>query len=125
MLLVGVLRALGMRRFEVYRVFVYEAFLLVFSSSLVGALLGTTIGFTIVAQRRSRSLSLSLFNFHHPCALYRLTGCRVLSELPVVFSIDWNSMGLIVIGSLVCALLGTASPLLALLRKSIADTIRG
>ena len=41
---IGVLRAIGLPRSWVYRIYIYEAFILVFSSSLLGIMIGTIVG---------------------------------------------------------------------------------
>jgi ABC-type antimicrobial peptide transport system permease subunit len=47
----GVLRALGLSRFALYRLVAGEAFVLVVSASLLGALVGTAVGYTLMLQQ--------------------------------------------------------------------------
>ena len=45
---IGILRAMGMTRFRLYRVYVYEAYTLVFSSSILGLIIGSAVAYTMV-----------------------------------------------------------------------------
>jgi ABC-type antimicrobial peptide transport system permease subunit len=47
---IAVLRAVGIPKFWVYRIFGIEAFLLVLSSSLLGILIGVVVGYTMTIQ---------------------------------------------------------------------------
>ena len=48
---IAVLRAVGLTRWRVVWVYVYEAFILVFASSMLGVFIGTLVGWTMVLQR--------------------------------------------------------------------------
>merc|ERR1711916_358031 len=48
---IGVLRCVGFRKFPLIRTYVWEAFVLVASSSLLGIAVGVVMGYTIVLQR--------------------------------------------------------------------------
>ena len=43
----GVMRAMGFNKIRITMLYVYEAFILVISSSLSGILIGTLVGFTM------------------------------------------------------------------------------
>ena len=45
---IAVLRALGMTRGRIILIYIYEAFLLVFASSMLGIFIGTLVGWTMV-----------------------------------------------------------------------------
>lgn len=45
---IGVLRAMGLRKTRIYLLYIYEAFILVISSSLLGVMIGTLVGFSMV-----------------------------------------------------------------------------
>jgi len=47
---IGVLRSIGMKKKEITMLYVYEAFVLVFASSLFGILIGTTVSWTMTMQ---------------------------------------------------------------------------
>lgn len=46
----GVLRAVGLNKFQITRVFMYEAFVLTVSAGLIGAFIGIIIAVTITLQ---------------------------------------------------------------------------
>jgi len=47
----GILRAIGVTRFFIIRMYIYEAFVLVISASIVGIIVGTVIAYTLVIQQ--------------------------------------------------------------------------
>ena len=47
----GVLRAIGLTRNRIIMLYIYEAFILVMASSLLGILIGTMVGFTMTLQQ--------------------------------------------------------------------------
>jgi ABC-type antimicrobial peptide transport system permease subunit len=47
---IGIMRATGFTKKRVYLLYIYEAFILVLSSSLLGILIGTIVGFTMTLQ---------------------------------------------------------------------------
>jgi ABC-type antimicrobial peptide transport system permease subunit len=46
----GVLRAMGFTKNRIITMYVYEAFILVVSSSLLGIMIGTVVGFSMTMQ---------------------------------------------------------------------------
>jgi ABC-type antimicrobial peptide transport system permease subunit len=44
---IGVLRAMGLSKRRLYLLYIYEAFILVLSSSLLGIIIGTMVGFSM------------------------------------------------------------------------------
>ena len=46
----GILRAMGFTKNRITILYIYEAFILVMASSMLGVLIGTMIGFTFVLQ---------------------------------------------------------------------------
>lgn len=47
---IGVMRAMGLTKTRIYLLYIYEAFILVFSSSLLGIMIGTMVGFSMTLQ---------------------------------------------------------------------------
>lgn len=45
---VGVLRAMGFTKYRVRMLYFYESLILVFSSSILGVLIGTVVGYTML-----------------------------------------------------------------------------
>jgi putative ABC transport system permease protein len=97
---VGVLKAVGLRRGQLYRVFAAEAVALTVSSGLLGAAMGFLLAWLFVAQ------------------------AAVLMEIPVVFTLPWITL-LATFG--VCAAAGLAAswlPTRRVLRRPVAEILR-
>ena len=47
---IGILRAIGFKRFRIVNLYLYEAIVLVFSSSLLGMLVGMIVSYVFVLQ---------------------------------------------------------------------------
>eukprot|EP00007_Cunea_sp_BSH-02190019_P001337 CAMPEP_0174241540 /NCGR_PEP_ID=MMETSP0417-20130205/23696_1 /TAXON_ID=242541 /ORGANISM="Mayorella sp, Strain BSH-02190019" /LENGTH=1110 /DNA_ID=CAMNT_0015320789 /DNA_START=233 /DNA_END=3562 /DNA_ORIENTATION=- len=48
---IGILRSIGMPKFRLIRIYIYEAFTLVLSASTLGLVIGTLVGWTVSLQR--------------------------------------------------------------------------
>lgn len=48
---IGILRATGMTRNRIIVLYIYESFILVMASSLLGIIIGTMVGFTMTMQQ--------------------------------------------------------------------------
>jgi len=48
---IGILRATGMTKNRIIMLYVYESFILVMASSLLGIIIGTMVGFTMTLQQ--------------------------------------------------------------------------
>jgi ABC-type antimicrobial peptide transport system permease subunit len=48
---IGIMRATGLTKKKVYLLYIYEAFILVLSSSLLGICIGTVVGFSMTLQQ--------------------------------------------------------------------------
>jgi ABC-type antimicrobial peptide transport system permease subunit len=48
---IAVLRAIGLKKSRIIFLYIYEAFILVLSSSILGVLIGTFIGFSMTMQQ--------------------------------------------------------------------------
>ena len=48
---VGILRAIGLTKYRITMLYIYEAFILVTASSLLGVLIGVIVGFTMSLQQ--------------------------------------------------------------------------
>jgi len=44
---IGIMRAMGMPKKRIYLLYIYESFILVLSSSLLGIMIGTVVGFSM------------------------------------------------------------------------------
>ena len=48
---IGIIRAMGMTKWRIIFLYIYEAFILVMASSLLGIIIGTMVGFTMTMQQ--------------------------------------------------------------------------
>src|SRR5690606_26401930 len=48
---IGIMRSIGIGKWWLRRIFLYEAFILVLASSFLGVLIGCAVGYTLVLQR--------------------------------------------------------------------------
>ena len=90
------LRAIGITKFDITRLYFYEALILVFAASFLGILVGTLVGLTMVLQM---DLFLSLdFKFFFP----------------------WTQTIEIFVLSIFCAFFSTFGPTTKLTKRSIS-----
>ena len=91
---IGVLRAVGMPKFWVMRLYIYEAFALIVASSILGALIGTFVGWTMTAQT------------------------ALFTQLPLPFAFPWQLLCSMIMLAMLSAVFATVFPLQKVLRKS-------
>ena len=97
---VGVLRAMGFTKYRVRMLYFYESLVLVLTSCILGVLIGTVVGYTMLLQ----------FNlFLH-------------SSVEPFF--PWAQFLVIVLLSIICAFLSTWGPAANLTNRSIAGIFR-
>ena len=97
---IGVMRAMGLRKTRIYLLYIYEAFILVLASSLLGICIGTMVGFSMTIQQ-------SLF-----------------TDVPLHFFFPWQQFLTIMGISIACAFLSTFGPTRDLLKKEISAIFR-
>lgn len=98
---IGVVRALGIPKSWVYRIYIYEAFLLVVASSMLGVVIGSIASYTMNSQQ-------SLF-----------------IQLPLPFNFPWFLL-LTVLGlSVLFAILSSCSPIRSVVNSKIVQILRG
>jgi ABC-type antimicrobial peptide transport system permease subunit len=96
---IGILRCVGFRTWPLTRTYVWEAFVLVFASSLLGIVVGVVMGYTIVLQR------------------------ALFTQLPLPFVFPWMQL-LVVLGlSFALGFFSSFGPVRALLRNKSVTTI--
>ncbi|KAG5493177.1 hypothetical protein GH5_01917 [Leishmania sp. Ghana 2012 LV757] len=88
---IGVLLCMGMSHFQVYRVFVWEAFILVVSSGFMGLLVGLVVAYTMQLQN------------------------VLFTQLPLPFPFPYLQLAILVVMGLVSALASSISPVAYLL----------
>jgi hypothetical protein len=82
----AVLRSIGNTKWAIRRLYMYEAFILVFASCLLGVLIGTVVGFTMTLQQ------------------------VLFTQIPLVFYFPWAQFILILALSFLCAMISTIGP---------------
>ena len=97
---IGVLRAVGMTKRELTMLYVYEAFVLIFSSSLFGILIGLFVGVTMTAQR------------------------ALFSNIPIPFEFPYYNTAVVLLVSVLCAFGSSVFPARAILQNEISNIIK-
>ena len=97
---VGVLRAMGFTKYRVRMLYFYESLVLVLSSCILGVLIGTVVGYTMLLQ----------FNL--------FLNANVEAFFP------WGQFILVVCLSIICAFFSTWGPAASLTNRSIAGIFR-
>merc|ERR1712000_784603 len=96
----GVLRALGLTRPRLYRVYMYEAFTLVFSSSILGIIIGSTVGYTMVLQQ------------------------ALFTQRPLRFHFDAYLLLAVFLSSMLGAVIASLGPVRQVLQHSVVQVLR-
>jgi ABC-type antimicrobial peptide transport system permease subunit len=97
---ISVLRATGMTKFRLSMLYVYESFVLVFSSSLLGLFIGTAVAWTMVIQQ------------------------TVFTDMPIPFTFPYAVFISVLIISVVFAFGSSLFPALKIMRKPISEIMR-
>lgn len=97
---ISVMRAIGFPKSVIMKLFMYEAFILVVSSSFSGVFIGTFVGWGMTLLR------------------------SMLIGMPTPLTFPKYEFMFILTSSLICAILSTYSPAKALMAKSIPDIAR-
>ncbi|KAL6076916.1 FtsX domain-containing protein [Balamuthia mandrillaris] len=97
---IGVMRAIGIGKWWLRRIYLYEAFILVLASSFLGILIGSAVGYTLVLQR------------------------ILFSQIPIPFEFPWLILGLVFVASILFSLLSSLGPINAVMRKPIVNILR-
>eukprot|EP01117_Protostelium_nocturnum_P012849 TRINITY_DN475_c0_g3_i1.p1 TRINITY_DN475_c0_g3~~TRINITY_DN475_c0_g3_i1.p1 ORF type:complete len:1104 (-),score=297.84 TRINITY_DN475_c0_g3_i1:6-3317(-) len=97
---IGIMCVLGLSRASVYRIFIYEAFAVIFSSSVFGLIIGTFVAWTMDLQR----------------------GLWLQVELPFYF--PWTFLIAIFIFSIIFSVWASYKPVANLFKKEIVSLLR-
>jgi ABC-type antimicrobial peptide transport system permease subunit len=95
-----VLRAIGLKKSRIVFLYIYEAFILVISSSFLGIGIGTIIGFSMTLQQ------------------------ALFTQIPANFFFPLDQFFLILGISIICAFLATFGPSRRLLKNEISQIFR-
>jgi ABC-type antimicrobial peptide transport system permease subunit len=98
---IGILRAIGISKGALYRIYVYEAFVLVLASSLLGILIGTVVGYMVLLQR------------------------FLFTQLPIPFVIPTQLLIVVFVCSILFGALAAFGPIKRVLSNPVVNIIRG
>jgi ABC-type antimicrobial peptide transport system permease subunit len=141
---IGIMRALGLTRFRVYRLYAYEAFFLIASSAILGVR-----GACVRASEREREggrdgvahtrlcarvyACAQSLNTHAPLSqvgIGILVGWSISAQqaiftrVPLLFVFPTDLIVTVLVVSIVCSLLATFAPIRGLMRRSIVNIMR-
>jgi ABC-type lipoprotein release transport system permease subunit len=97
---IGVLRAMGMTKPRLYRVYMYEAFTLVFSSSIMGMIIGSFVSYTMVIQQ------------------------TLFTQRPLAFEFDGFLLLGVFLSSILGAIVASLGPVRNVLGRSVVSVMR-
>ncbi|KAF2072771.1 hypothetical protein CYY_005917 [Polysphondylium violaceum] len=97
---IGILRAVGIPKNWMVRIYIYESFILVLSSSLLGVFIGTVVGWTMILQR------------------------VLFTQLPIPFEFPWVLLIVIFICSLVFSFFSAFGPIRKVLNQPVVNIMR-
>lgn len=97
---IGILRAMGFTQSRITMLYLYEAFVLVLASSLLGVMIGVIVAFTMTLQR------------------------VVFTGIPIFFFFPWTQFCIIMVMSFFCAFISSYGPAKQLVRQDIATIFR-
>jgi len=97
---IGILRAIGIPKNWMIKIYIYESFILVLSSSLLGVFIGTVVGWTMILQR------------------------VLFTQLPIPFEFPWILLIVIFICSLVFSFFSAFGPIRKVLNQPVVNIMR-
>lgn len=97
---IGILRALGIPYGWMQRIYVYEAFTLVLSASIMGMCIGVGVGWTVAIQR------------------------VLFTQLPVPFTFPLELFGVICVMAAIFAIISSYGPITHMMNRSIVAILR-
>ena len=97
---IGILRAIGMRKFAIVRAFIYEAFVLVAAAAISGIFIGTIISYTMSLQN------------------------TLITELPIDFIFPWQIVLMVFGLAMIFSFLSSFFPIYNLLKMPIVGVLK-
>eukprot|EP00028_Trichosphaerium_sp_Am-I-7-wt_P001410 CAMPEP_0168516824 /NCGR_PEP_ID=MMETSP0405-20121227/5648_1 /TAXON_ID=498012 /ORGANISM="Trichosphaerium sp, Strain Am-I-7 wt" /LENGTH=413 /DNA_ID=CAMNT_0008536641 /DNA_START=801 /DNA_END=2042 /DNA_ORIENTATION=- len=97
---IAILRAIGVKKSLMYRIYVYEAFIIVLSASLLGIGIGFVLAYVMTIQR------------------------ALFTGLPIPFVFPWFIVGIVFAASMVFSALSALFPIYRVLQMSIVSIFR-
>lgn len=97
---IGILRAIGTRIFIIIRIYIYESFILILTSGIMGTFIGMILSYTMSIQR------------------------TLFTQLPIPFIIPWQIIITIFFLAIFFSFLSSFFPIFILLRMNITDIMK-
>jgi len=97
---IGVIRALGLSRLPVIRLYIWEAFILVTCASIMGLCIGTAIAWTMAVQR------------------------VLFTQLPIPIKFPYALFGVIMVSAFITSIVASFYPTYTLVRKQPVEILR-
>ncbi|KAF2070045.1 hypothetical protein CYY_008641 [Polysphondylium violaceum] len=97
---IGVLRSMGISKFWIIRIYVIESIVLIFSSSIMGLVIGTFLGWAMIEQR------------------------KLITQLPLPLEFPWNLLLLVFALSIILGTISSFNPARRLLKNSIINNLK-
>ena len=97
---IGILRAIGLGKFPATRIYIYEAFILVISASVMGIFIGLAVSYTMTLQQ------------------------ILFTQLPISLVVPWEIMLIVFALALICSFISACTPIRQTLRKPIVQILR-
>ena len=97
---IGILRAIGIQKSWVKRVYIWEGFIVVLGSSVFGIMIGGVIGYTMVVQR------------------------ILFTQLEIGFEFPYEVMSVVLLGAGIVSVVAAWGPITTVLKKEVVTIIR-
>jgi len=97
---IGILRAMGLSKSPLVRIYIYEAFVLVFSSCILGIIIGTIVAYTMTLQR------------------------ILFTQLPVPFIFPYLLLATVFGASVLCSVISAVGPIYTIIQQNIVVIMR-
>eukprot|EP01132_Coremiostelium_polycephalum_P001224 gene1224-1547_t len=97
---IGILRAIGIPKSWMVRIYIFESFILVFTSSLLGVLIGSVVGWTMILQR------------------------VLFTQLPIPFVFPWMLLIIVFVCSIIFSFLSAFGPIKKVLNQPVINIMR-
>ncbi|KAA6367225.1 MAG: putative DUF214 family protein [Streblomastix strix] len=97
---IGIERALGIKRFQLVRVYIEEAFILVISASVMGMIVGIIVGYILTSQ------------------------IGMLEGIPIQFVFPWQVALVSIVSSIIVSIIASTGPAWRVVNSNIVTTMK-
>lgn len=116
---IGILRALGVTQYAIFRIYTYESMFLVLTSAFLGVLFDCLFLLAKVLTRMTKQSLIGLL------IGWSISAQRALfTQIPLSFEYPWTLAITITAVAFICGLLSTITPVIRLVRKPVIGTLR-